>query len=156
MPGKPTGTASFGGLWVLLYVIQALAGEARVAGSISRAGGNLPCFMGWAKIVSMTGWSSIQAITRASPPHFEQIDTSILNTRFRRCAFMPLGAGRRKCQQCARLCENSKCCRIRGYLDPYPRGDRSLQRILRDRILRTRFRAEFSHSLCPKRSFVSP
>jgi hypothetical protein len=55
MPGKPTGTASFSGLWVLLYAIQALAGEARVAGSISGAGGNLPCFMGWAKIVSMTG-----------------------------------------------------------------------------------------------------
>ena len=86
MPGKPTGTASFGGLWVLLHVIQALAGEARVAGSISGAGGNLPRFMGWAKIVSLTGWSSIQAITRASPLHFEQIDTSILNTRFRRCA----------------------------------------------------------------------
>ncbi len=45
-----------------------------------------------------------------------------------------------------RLCENSKCYRIRGYLDPYPIGDRGLQRILRDRILRTRFRAEFSHS----------
>jgi hypothetical protein len=47
-----------------------------------------------------------------------------------------------------RLCENSKCCRIRGYLDPYPIGDRGLQRILRDQILRTKFRAEFSHSLC--------
>ena len=49
-----------------------------------------------------------------------------------------------------RLCENSKCYRIRGYLDPYPIGDRGLQRILRDRILRTRFRAEFSHSLGTK------
>jgi hypothetical protein len=32
--------------------------------------------------------------------------------------------------------------------DSYSIGDRGLQRILRDRILRTRFRAEFSHSLC--------
>ena len=48
-----------------------------------------------------------------------------------------------------RPCENSKCCRIRGYLDPYPIGDRGLKRILCDRILRTRFCAEFSHSLCP-------
>jgi hypothetical protein len=53
-----------------------------------------------------------------------------------------------------RLRENSKCCRIGGYLDPYPIGDRGLQRILRDRISRTRFRAEFSHSLCPERSFL--
>jgi len=49
-----------------------------------------------------------------------------------------------------RLCENSKCCRIRGYLDPYPIGDRGLQRIQRGRILKTRFRAEFLHSLCRK------
>jgi len=62
MPGKPAGTASFGGLWVLLCANQALAGEARVAGSISGAGGNLLCFMGWAKILSMTGWSLIQTI----------------------------------------------------------------------------------------------
>jgi len=34
----------------------------------------------------MTAWSSIHAITLASPPHFEQTDTSMLNTRFRRCA----------------------------------------------------------------------
>jgi hypothetical protein len=54
-----------------------------------------------------------------------------------------------------RLCENSKCCRIRGYLDPYPIGDRGLQRILRDRILRTRFRAEFSHSLGTQRTLGS-
>jgi hypothetical protein len=38
-----------------------------------------------------------------------------------------------------RLCENSKCCRIRGYLDPYPIGVRGLQRILRDLILITFF-----------------
>ncbi len=82
MPGEATGTASFSGLWVLLYVNQAHAGDARVADSISGAGGNLPCFMRWAKILSMTGWSSIQAITRALPLYFEQIDTSILNTRF--------------------------------------------------------------------------
>ena len=43
--------------------------------------------------MSMTAWSSMQAITLASPPHSEQVETSILNTRFRRCAFMPSGAG---------------------------------------------------------------
>ncbi len=42
-----------------------------------------------------------------------------------------------------------------GYLDPYPIGDRGLQSILRDRILRTEFRAEFSHTLGTKRPFVS-
>ena len=46
-----------------------------------------------------------------------------------------------------RLCENSKYRRFKGYLDLYLMADRGLQRILRDRILRTRFRAEFSHSL---------
>ena len=41
----------------------------------------------------MTARSSILAITLASPPHFSQVDTSMLKTRLRRWAFMPLGAG---------------------------------------------------------------
>jgi len=41
----------------------------------------------------MTAGSSILAITLASPPHFSQVDTSMLKTRLRRWAFMPSGAG---------------------------------------------------------------
>jgi len=35
------------------------------------------------------------AITLTALPHFSQIVISILNTRLRRCAFMPSGAGHR-------------------------------------------------------------
>ena len=46
-----------------------------------------------------------------------------------------------------RLCEKSKCRRIRGYFDPYLLVDRGLQGILRGRILKTNIRYDFSHSL---------
>jgi len=68
------------------YANQSESGEARVAGSNSDGGGNAPFFMRCSRILSMTACSSIQAITLASLPHFGQIDTSMLNTRFRRCA----------------------------------------------------------------------
>ena len=48
-----------------------------------------------------------------------------------------------------RPCENSKYRRFKGYLDRYLMADRGLQRILCGRLLKTRFRTTFSHSLCP-------
>ncbi len=42
-------------------------------------------------IFSITTGSSMQAITFTGPPHSPQVSISILNTRLRRCAFMPLG-----------------------------------------------------------------
>jgi len=82
------------------YANQSESGDARVAGSNTGHGGNAPFFMRWSRevvhgctvygpkdgILSMTAWSSIQAITLASPPHFGQSETSMLNTLFRRCA----------------------------------------------------------------------
>jgi hypothetical protein len=60
----------------LLYANQALAGEARVVGSISGAGGNLPMFheMGQNLVDDRL------ALDTGDYPGFEQIDTSILNT----------------------------------------------------------------------------
>jgi hypothetical protein len=60
----------------LLYANQALAGEARVVGSISGAGGNLPMFheMGQNRVDDRL------VLDTGDYPGFEQIDTSILNT----------------------------------------------------------------------------
>jgi hypothetical protein len=77
------------------YANQSEPDEARVADSDSGGGGNAPLAFRCCRILSMTNRSSLLAlgIILASPPHFEQIDTLILNTRLRRCAFMPSGAG---------------------------------------------------------------
>ena len=48
-----------------------------------------------ASICLITAGSSILAITLTAPPHSSQVVISILNTRLRRCAFMPSGAGHR-------------------------------------------------------------
>ena len=53
-----------------------------------------------------------------------------------------------------RLCQKSKCRRIRGYFDPYLIVDRGLQGILCGRILKTKIRYDFSHSLGHLRSFA--
>ena len=45
-----------------------------------------------ASICLITARSSILAIILTAPPHAAQADMSVLNTRFRRCAFMPSGA----------------------------------------------------------------
>jgi hypothetical protein len=43
----------------------------------------------------ITAGSSILAITLTAPPHSSQVVISILNTRLRRCAFIPSGASHR-------------------------------------------------------------
>jgi hypothetical protein len=42
----------------------------------------------------------VSAMILTAPPHASQVDISILNTRFRRCAFMPSGAGHRGVTTC--------------------------------------------------------
>ena len=58
------------------------------------------------RICLITCGSSILAMTLTAPPHASQFDISILNTRFRRCAFMPLGAGHR----CVTFCRCAVVC----------------------------------------------
>ncbi len=79
------GDAGCGLAILCRYANQSVCGEARVAGSSSGGGGKDTLSCKCCSILSMNVWSSIQATTSASPPHSEQIETSMLNTRFRRC-----------------------------------------------------------------------
>ncbi len=79
------GDAGCGLAMLCRYANQSVWDEARLADN-SSGGGKAPLSCKCCSILSRSAWSLIQAITFASPPYSEQIETSMLNTCFRRCA----------------------------------------------------------------------
>ena len=61
-------------------------GGALASGRASGGSGSPFFFSRWDRILSITRWSSIQAMTLTDPPQWVQVSTSMLNTLFNRWA----------------------------------------------------------------------